>query len=181
MTDPFAQLTLFSRALRAERVPVGSDRIAAFCRAAELVPEELYWADRATLVARERDLTVYDAVYRRFFGGVQEQVSPPPLRRAVDECNEVGLASRLEVLREKSFALMSAEELAALAALSEGLPLAIPRRRSRGFGAGGREHPTCAGRSAAPSARAVSRSSAPSASAAAAGGASCCCWTSRAR
>jgi uncharacterized protein with von Willebrand factor type A (vWA) domain len=133
VTDAIERLTLFGRALRAESLSVGSDRIASFCRAAELVPDDLYWAGRATLVARAVDLPVYDAVYSRFFGpkSPEYDVPPPAARVPVDEELELGLASRLEVLREKSFADMSSAELAELAGLMERLRLAVPFRHSR--------------------------------------------------
>jgi uncharacterized protein with von Willebrand factor type A (vWA) domain len=133
VTDAVERLTAFGRALRAERLPVGTDRIAAFCRAAALVPDDLYWAGRATLVARAADLPAYDAVYRRFFGPRSPEFDPPPPpgRVPVEEDLELGLASRLEVLREKSFADMSPQELEALAGLMQQLRLAAPLRRSR--------------------------------------------------
>jgi uncharacterized protein with von Willebrand factor type A (vWA) domain len=133
VTDPVAQLTRFGRALRAEKLPVGTDRIASFCRAAELAPDDLYWAGRATLVARPADLPVYDAVYLRFFGPKTPAFDPPPPagRVPVDEELELGLASRLELLREKSFADMSPAELAELGGLMQRLRLAVPLRRSR--------------------------------------------------
>jgi uncharacterized protein with von Willebrand factor type A (vWA) domain len=126
--------------LRAENLPIGSDRIASFCHAAALVPDDLYWAGRATLVAREADLPVYDAVYRRFFGtrAPEWDPPPPPGRVQVDEELELGLASRIEVLREKSFAEMSAEELAELGRMMEGLRFVFPERRSRRSRAGRR-------------------------------------------
>jgi uncharacterized protein with von Willebrand factor type A (vWA) domain len=49
----------------------------------------------------------------------------------VDEELELGLASRIEVLREKSFADMTAEEIAELGRMMQGLRLAVPVRRSR--------------------------------------------------
>ena len=69
MTDALGALTAFGRALRREGVPVGTGRIACFCRAAALLsPEDLYWAGRATLVGRRDQIPVYDRVFRTFFG-----------------------------------------------------------------------------------------------------------------
>jgi uncharacterized protein with von Willebrand factor type A (vWA) domain len=82
----------FGRALRDEGLDVGTDRIASFCSAAALVPaEQLYWAGRATLVAREQDVDVYDRVFLTFFGAEQR----PPERARVRE--RVGAAAREEL------------------------------------------------------------------------------------
>ena len=63
------RLTRFGRALRTEGLPVGTGRVAEFCRAAALLPpDDLYWAGRATLVARAADIPVYDAAFEGFFG-----------------------------------------------------------------------------------------------------------------
>jgi uncharacterized protein with von Willebrand factor type A (vWA) domain len=133
VTDALERLTQFGRALRAENLPVGTDRIASFCRAASLVPDDLYWAGRATLVAHPADLPVYDLVYTRFFGPREPELDPPPpsVRVRVEDQLELGLASRLEILREKSFADMSPAELTELGALMQRLRLAVPLRRSR--------------------------------------------------
>jgi uncharacterized protein len=133
MSDAVAVLAAFGRALRAEGLPVGTGRIASFCRAAALLsPGDLYWAGRATLVGRRDQIPVYDRVFRSFFGGDRAPAVPPRRRRAgtvVEE--EVALASPIELLRRKSFARCSPEELAQLAALMEHLRLTVPARRSR--------------------------------------------------
>ena len=49
-------LVRFGRALRDEGLPVGTDRILSFCRAAALA--DVYWAGRATLVGRAADIEV---------------------------------------------------------------------------------------------------------------------------
>lgn len=131
MSDAAALLTRFGRALRAEGLPVGTGRIAAFCRAAALLaPDDLYWAGRATLVARPQDVPVYDRVFTAFFGpGPQPRTH---IRAAgVEDEIELALASPLEVLRQKSFARCSPEELAALAALMAERPITVPPRRTR--------------------------------------------------
>ena len=77
MTDGVGALTAFGRALRAEGLPVGTGRIASFCRASALLaPDDLYWAGRATLVARRDHLAIYDRVFGEFFG-VPEAAAPP--------------------------------------------------------------------------------------------------------
>jgi uncharacterized protein len=135
VTDSVARLTLFGRTLRTEGVAVGTGRIATFCRAAALLsPDDLYWAGRATLVARRQDVPVYDRVFREFFG-------PPPetdgrvrsrlhIEGAIAEQGR-GLASPVELLREKSFARCSPEELAQLTELMRRVHLAVPLKRSR--------------------------------------------------
>jgi uncharacterized protein len=132
VTDAVAELTAFGRALRAEGVPVGTGRVASFCRAAALLsPGDLYWAGRATLVARREQIPVYDRVFRVFFGSVASPGSPEiPVRVIVSE-EEVALASPVELLRRKSFARCTADELAQLGEMMEQLRLAVPRRRSR--------------------------------------------------
>ena len=134
MSDAVAVLAAFGRALRAEGLPVGPGRVASFCRAAALLsPGDLYWAGRATLVARRDQIPVYDRVFRSFFGGDEAQAASQRRRPAdtvvVEE--EIALASPIELLRRKSFARCSPDELAELAALMERLRLAVPSRRSR--------------------------------------------------
>jgi uncharacterized protein len=133
-SDALARLTLFGRTLRAEGVAVGTGRIATFCHAAALLsPDDLYWAGRATLVARTHDIPVYDRVFGEFFGPPREtddrQRSRVRVEGAVEEGR--GLASSVELLREKSFARCSPEELARLAELMGRVHLAVPLRRSR--------------------------------------------------
>jgi uncharacterized protein with von Willebrand factor type A (vWA) domain len=132
VSDGVGTLTAFGRALRAEGVPVGTGRIASFCRAAALLsPGDLYWAGRATLIGRREQVPVYDRVFRTFFGEAAPDV--PPTRRAdavvIEE--EVAIASPVELLRHKSFAHCSREELEQLAALLARLRLSVPRRRTR--------------------------------------------------
>jgi uncharacterized protein len=134
MSDAVAVLAAFGRALRAEGLPVGPGRVASFCRAAALLsPGDLYWAGRATLVARRDQIPVYDRVFRAFFGGNPAQ-DASRRRRPADSVvveEEVALASPIELLRRKSFARCSPDELAQLAALMERLRLAVPARRTR--------------------------------------------------
>ncbi len=131
MSEALLAAASFGRALRAEGLPVGTGRIAAFCRAAALLsPEDLYWAGRATLVARRDQIPVYDRVFQAFFGG-EVPAAEAPRRAGVVVTEEVALASSVELLRRKSFASCSVEELEQLAALMERLRLAVPTRRSR--------------------------------------------------
>jgi uncharacterized protein with von Willebrand factor type A (vWA) domain len=126
-------ITRFGRTLRDAGLEVGTGRIAEFCRAAALLPpDDLYWAGRATLVARNADIPVYDEAFKAFFGPPAE-VSPPPalvrIRREADA--ESALASDVELLKEKSFTQCSKAELTALARLMQQIPLVLPQRRSR--------------------------------------------------
>jgi uncharacterized protein len=126
-------LTRFGRALREAGLTVGTGRIADFCRAAALLPpDDLYWAGRATLVARAADIPAYDEAFEAFFGPPAE-VRPQPsvVRVQVESEAQSALASPVELLKEKSFARCSEAELAALAELMRALPLVVPERRSR--------------------------------------------------
>jgi uncharacterized protein with von Willebrand factor type A (vWA) domain len=134
VSDGVEALTRFGRALRAEGVAAGPGRIAAFCRAASLLaPDDLYWAGRATLVARPQDVPIYDRVFGAFFAGL----GGPPVASVlvvapVEEMDaDLALASPVELLRDKSFARCSPEELAEIAALMERSPFAVPPRRTR--------------------------------------------------
>ena len=133
MTDPLTPLAGFGRALRAEGLRVGTGRIAEFCRAAALVDlDDLYWAGRATLISRPEDMCVYDRVFRNFFGRPEARPAPPaPRRIRIEVEDDVGLASTAELLRRKSFARCTPDELAQLAGLMAQIGLAVPRRRTR--------------------------------------------------
>ncbi len=126
MADEVVRLVEFARALRDEGLAVGPGRIIDFCRAAAmLAPEDLYWAGRLTLVSRPDEIPMYDRVFR----GV---VDEPPVRMRVRvEENEVALASPVELLRQKSFAQLSEEELAEVAELTKRVRLSVPTRRTR--------------------------------------------------
>jgi uncharacterized protein len=126
-------LTRFGRTLRDAGLEIGTGRIADFCRAAALLPPDgLYWAGRATLLARSADIPAYDEAFEAFFGPPAE-VRPPPADVRIRSEAEVerALASEVELLKDKSFARCSEAELATLAKLMQGLPLILPERRSR--------------------------------------------------
>jgi uncharacterized protein with von Willebrand factor type A (vWA) domain len=136
VSDGRIALTRFGRSLREAGLGVGTDRIAEFCLSAELLPpEDLYWAGRATLVSRAGDIPVYDEAFEEFFGrpvgprsrdGVEVNVSS-----ALERAEDLGLASPIELLREKSFAACSDAELDMLVELLRRIELAPPPRRSR--------------------------------------------------
>jgi uncharacterized protein with von Willebrand factor type A (vWA) domain len=126
VADEVERLVAFARALRDEGLAVGPGRVVELCRAAaELPPEDLYWAGRLTLVARPEEIPVYDRV---FHGAWEEE---PPVRSVTVVEEEVALASREELLRTKSFADLTREELVELAQLMERLRLNVPNRRTR--------------------------------------------------
>lgn len=133
MRDGTETLTRFGRSLRAEGLAVGPGRIADFCRATALLPpSDLYWAGRATLLARPEDVPAYDRAFERFFGPPHPSPpSPLTVRVEVETARETGLASPVERLRDKSFSRCSPEELEELAALLARVELAVPTRRSR--------------------------------------------------
>ena len=150
MADGTETLVEFARALRAEGLPAGTGATAEFCRAAALLgPADLYWAGRATLVARHEQIPVYDRVFASFFGAAVPMPPPKKIERLrlvaagldSDDRDEgepgdarspaVALASRVELLRRKSFDRCTPEELAELATLAAGFARALPRRRSR--------------------------------------------------
>jgi uncharacterized protein with von Willebrand factor type A (vWA) domain len=132
-TDPVATLVRFGRALRAAGLPVGPDRVASFSHAGALLPPgELYWAGRATLVSRPEQIEVYDALFGHFFGPpTPSRGEPVRIRVQMEAEREVGLASAVELLKEKSFSRCSREELSQLAELMSRIDLAVPRRRTR--------------------------------------------------
>jgi hypothetical protein len=134
--DPLADLTGLGRALRDAGLPVGTDRIAELCRAAALLePTDLYWAGRATVVARPQDIPVYDRVFAEFFGGAVPADEAVRIRVSVEgevaREVDVALASPLELLREKCFADCTGDELEALAELMARTSFAAPLRRTR--------------------------------------------------
>jgi uncharacterized protein with von Willebrand factor type A (vWA) domain len=125
--DEVTRLVAFARALRDEGVAADPARVIEFCRAASLLaPEDLYWAGRLTLCSCESDIRVYD----RIFGAGLD--TEPPRTRSVTVVEEpVALASERELLREKSFAELTDEELAEVAMLMRQLRLSPPSRRTR--------------------------------------------------
>jgi hypothetical protein len=110
--------------------------VAEFCRAAALLePGDLYWAGRATLVGRPQDIPVYDKVFAGFFGASSSARTGDRVRvrvsGAVAREVDVALASPIELLRTKSFAECSPEELDLLADLMQRSLPVTPRRRTR--------------------------------------------------
>jgi uncharacterized protein with von Willebrand factor type A (vWA) domain len=148
----------FGRELRSAGIAVGTGDVMAYCAAASVLePTDLvdvYWAGRATLLTARSQIPVYDEVFRRFFLGEASAI-PEPLRVAMRDdakgqsvlqvpATEPGsgegeeqearlglMASDAEVLRHKSFASCTPEELAALRRIMVRIRLVPPRRRTR--------------------------------------------------
>jgi uncharacterized protein len=152
-------LVRFGRELRSAGLATGSGDLVAFAAAmTELDPSDLadlYWAGRTVLVTRRDDIAVYDRVFREFFLGAGDplkevlQLNIEPQARdgnaalvvpAGDVGEEQGdeeqaplglMASDAQVLRHKSFAACTPEELAAVRRIMSSLRLTPPRRRTR--------------------------------------------------
>lgn len=145
--DEVRRLVEFGRELRAAGLRPGTGAVEDFCRASALVGVgDLYWAGRATLVSRRDDIPVYDRIFAAFFRGAVPAPLPkrPRLRLVAPtpgldgkgeagdvQAPQVARASRIELLRRKSFERCTREELGELATLAEGLARSLPRRRSR--------------------------------------------------
>jgi uncharacterized protein len=149
-------LVRFAGELRAAGLAVGSGDVLVYCSAlSTLDPSDLvdlYWAGRTTLVSKHDDISRYDEVFRRFFLG---QDSPDPeltlmLRASAeaqgalaipstepgdsaeeDEAVLGWMASDVEALKSKSFAVCTPAELAALRRIMARIRLTPPRRRTR--------------------------------------------------
>ena len=162
MAEAVETLVRFGRALRDAGLPVGPDRVASFARAAALLPPgELYWAGRATLLSRPEQIDVYDALFGCSSARPRLAGAADPDPGAGEAEADVGLASAVELLKEKSFSRCSREELSQLAELMSRIELAVPQRRTRRREPRARAPPTCGGRCADRSAPRASRSTAP--------------------
>ena len=145
----------FGRLLRRAGIAAGPDRVAGFVRALQELDvtrrEDVYWAGRVTLCSRQEDLEIYDRAFRAFWEDPGAHILKPPKTRisvsvADDsvqppkktvERNEEGEEavrlrySPVDVLRNKDFALYTAEEFAELHKLLADLSLSGALRRSR--------------------------------------------------
>ncbi|MGQ0574183.1 MAG: vWA domain-containing protein [Pseudonocardia sp.] len=158
MSDLVGVLVGFGRALRRAGVAVGPGDVVGYCAAAATLDPtdlvDLYWAGRTALLARREDIATYDEVFRAYFLGEHQPVrdvltlaaraeggvvdvpaAEPPAADAeegADDDVELGLVgSNVDVLRRKSFASCTPEELAAVRRLMARLRLVPPRRRTR--------------------------------------------------
>ncbi|HEV7648993.1 MAG TPA: VWA domain-containing protein [Actinophytocola sp.] len=166
MPDLVRLLVAFSRELRGAGLAVGTGDVQAFCGSlAALDPTDLvdlYWAGRTTLVTRRDDIDAYDEVFQRFFlGAAASSPSLPELKAtpagqvaetvfvvpatepgsAETEETSLGLmASTVDVMRHRSFAGCTDEELALLRRIMARIRLTPPRRVTR------RTRPSASGR-----------------------------------
>jgi hypothetical protein len=155
---PFVSvLVSFASELRSAGLAVGSGDVLTYCAAmAPLDPTDLldlYWAGRATLVTRREAIAVYDEVFRRFFLAAGDPVramltlkvevtaetqamlevpaTDPDSGGRTEEAMLGLMASNAEVLKHKSFAACTPEELAALRRIMARIRLTPPKRRTR--------------------------------------------------
>src|SRR2546430_2221637 len=145
----------FGRILREGGLEVGPGRISGALTGLDRVdigdPDDVYWTLRTTLVSRPEDLDSFDRAFAAWF---LREPSPPPYRGSKpaehagrtqqkartdahdeeedsgDEPTEVGWSVH-EVLREKDFAAMTAEEFSWTARALKEVAAARPVRRSR--------------------------------------------------
>jgi uncharacterized protein len=165
---PFAALLVdFGRELRAAGLTVGTGDVLTYCSAmlpldpTDLV--DLYWAGRTTLISRREDIPAYDRVFRQFFladGAPAAELlklrasaaaeaeaalvmpGTEPGQQEDEEKPVLGwMASDIDALKHRSFAVCTPAELAALRRIMARIRLTPPRRRTR------RTRPAQAGRS----------------------------------
>lgn len=147
----------FGAALRVAGLTVGTGDTLTLCAAAGCLDPsalvDLYWAGRTTLVKRRDDLATYDRVFREFFLGERADLPEPlQLRKQHDAGSDAAVeipqtepgpdtgadeatlgltAASVAVMRDKSFAACTPEELAALRRIMARIRLTPPRRRTR--------------------------------------------------
>jgi uncharacterized protein len=147
----------FAGELRAAGLAVGSGDVLVYCSALSMLDPadlvDLYWAGRTTLVSRRDDIATYDEVFRRFFlaaGGpgldvltlmvrasaeAQGALAIPSTEPREDEARDEAvlgwMASDVDVLKHKSFAACTPEEMAALRRIMARIKLTPPRRQTR--------------------------------------------------
>jgi uncharacterized protein with von Willebrand factor type A (vWA) domain len=155
--DPFTSVLVgFAHELRTAGVKAGSgDVLTYFAAMTPLDPTDLvdlYWAGKITLVSRHQDSAVYDQVFRRYFldatapARAQLTLRPQSVVQAeatlVSPATEPGreedpeppasgmMASGMDVLKHRSFAACTPDELAALRRIMTRMRLVPPRRRT---------------------------------------------------
>jgi uncharacterized protein len=146
----------FGRVLREAGMEVGPGRVADALRGLDILDitsqQDVYWTLRTTFVARREDLETFDRAFDAWFlrrtGRVppRRDVDPEALRQGArrirrdprsareaapsqGEPDAIGHSAH-EVLREKDFAAMTPEEMAAARRLIAELGLRRPLRRS---------------------------------------------------
>jgi uncharacterized protein with von Willebrand factor type A (vWA) domain len=154
MSETVTALASFASALRARGIRNTSGEVLDFCRAtAHLAPLDvtrLYWAARTTLLRDPSDINVFNEVFRAFFSGAESfTMSRPPavdeeVARLIDviedddggasghqDASGPALASRVEILRSRSFEAMTQEELVEAGRLIAAIRPVLPSRRTR--------------------------------------------------
>jgi uncharacterized protein len=157
VSEPLTRhIVTFGRVLREAGMEVGPGRVADALRGLDHVDigsqDDVYWTLRTTLVSRREDLETFDRAFDAWFlrragrALVRRDVDPRELRSsssrrirrdtgrdaapaAEGEPDSVGHSAH-EVLREKDFAAMTPEELAAARALIAEMAAERPPRRS---------------------------------------------------
>jgi Protein containing von Willebrand factor type A (vWA) domain len=115
---------------------------------------DLYWAGRTSMITRRDDIAVYDEVIREYFLGEHNPIEellkiparsvveteavlevpatePPENEQDEDETLLGLVASATDMLRRKSFASCTPDELRALRRIMEQIRLTPPQRRTR--------------------------------------------------
>jgi hypothetical protein len=156
---PFVSVLVgFADALRRAGLAVGTGDLLTYCAAtARLDPADLidlYWAGRTTLVVRKDDIPEYDRVFRAYFlaggdparellmvnaqvtaeaeGAVLDVPATEDCENGDDEEARLGwMASDAEILKRKSFAACTPDELAALRRIMTRIRFTPPKRRTR--------------------------------------------------
>jgi uncharacterized protein with von Willebrand factor type A (vWA) domain len=138
----------FGAALRTAGLRVGVEQMEVICRAsAGLGPSSVYWVGRCTAVSRQDDISTYDTTFASYWGSLGRDYSPrePRITERVrvtqdgaadgDSDETAGPpahhASRLEILREKSFAEIEPDEISMLHELMMRMVVSPPLRRTR--------------------------------------------------
>jgi uncharacterized protein len=150
------QVVTFGRVLREAGLEVGPGRVVDALQGLDEVglgrQEDVYWTLRTTLVARREEIEPFDRAFRAWF--LRTAFAPPSrepdpresrpgaqrVRRDVrlpgDTSTEAGEPETIgysahEILREKDFAAMSADEFAEVRRLIGQIECSRPHRRSR--------------------------------------------------
>ncbi|HVF74141.1 MAG TPA: VWA domain-containing protein [Acidimicrobiales bacterium] len=148
MTTPERMAVAFAAVLRGTGLDVGVGRVVTFTEALAAVGlarrDGVYWAGRATLLARPEDVELYDRAFEAFWLGL-----PAPAVFDVDAATPRPVAvetsasaySPHERLRHKDFSAYSHDEWSEARRLMAELRLSGSRRRSRRLAPGRRGRP----------------------------------------
>jgi len=156
--EPERLAVAFARVLRAGGLDVSAGSTITYARALAAVglgaERPVYWAGRATLLARPEDIHAYDRAFRAFWHRTPPDGAPTPVEQpvvlALDDLDDDGAAPDLdaddsleqvpvvsvrwspaEMLRERDFALYTSAEHEEARRLMADLRLAGALRRSR--------------------------------------------------